>query len=325
MPKISVIIPCYNSFKLMSRCFQALERQSFKDFEVIIVDDCSTDNSYENLLAYQEISQLNMIVLKNSVNCGPGESRNIGIKNANGEWLAFCDSDDWYSIYYLEKMLKKATEKNVDIVMCDFNYAFDDGRLDKCNAMNIFTDSTSKNEFIAYAKASLWLLLVKKALFNSVEIPPLYNGEDVAVVPQLLAKADSIAVEHEALYNYWVRSDSISSIPSINVYRSFEEAFSIIEAAIKNSYPLECEYIGINTMLYGATLNAFKSRVKDSEIIRVTKAFNRKYPSWMKNPYINQLNLRKKLYLKCIYLRLYLINKLYAKLHLLYVKQQNIG
>ncbi|MDQ2085662.1 glycosyltransferase family A protein [Herbivorax sp. ANBcel31] len=312
---VSIIIPCYNSFKLMGRCLESLENQTYKNFEVIIIDDCSTDNSYNDLLKYKETSNIDFKVYKNKVNCGPGESRNVGISYAKGEWLAFSDSDDWYVEDFIEKMLKKAVEKKADIVMCDHNYVYSDGRLEKCNAMNFFNDSSTKRDFIAYSRTSLWRLFIKKSLFNDIKIPKLYNGEDLAVVPQLLAKSDVIAVEHEALYNYLVRGDSISLKPNKRVYASLIEAFSIVQNSIKKRYPLECEFIGIKTILYGVTLNAFKAGISRKELYRILKAFNEEYPKWPKNPHIKKLGLFKRVYLKSIYFRLYIFNKLYAQIH----------
>ena len=321
MPKVSIIIPCYNSYCFMGRCFEALESQSFKDFEVIIIDDCSTDNSYDGLIRYSLTSALHMTVIKNEVNCGPGVTRNVGIERSQGEWLAFCDSDDWYSIYFLEKMLEKANEKNADIVMCDNNCIYNTGTVKKCNTMNTFSDASSKNDFIAYAESSLWRLLIKRELFNSIRLPKLSNGEDIATVPQLLSKANRIAICHEALYNYLIRKDSISSVPSPNAYKDLIQAFYIIKASIGSQYPLECEYIGILTVLYGATLNAFKSDAASNELFKHILKFTQLYPEWSNNPYISKLGLAKKIYLRCMASNLYMFNKFYARLHWFLIKQ----
>ena len=105
--KFSVIIPCYNSWQFMERGLRSLEEQSFSDFEVIFVDDCSTDDTYSRLITYQQSSTMNISVFRNEKNSGPGEARNNGIKRAQGEYLAFLDSDDWYEKDFLQKMYKQ--------------------------------------------------------------------------------------------------------------------------------------------------------------------------------------------------------------------------
>lgn len=305
----------------MDRCLTALKNQTYKDFEVIIIDDCSIDNSHTKLLEYKASSKFKMKVFKNQKNIGPGETRNFGIENATGEWLAFCDSDDWYSGNFLERMLSKACNVNADIVMCDNNYAFSDGSITRCNNMSCFKERALKQEYVAFAESSLWSLLIKRHLFENIRIPKLYNGEDVAVVPQLLAKAAVITHIKEPLYNYLVRGDSISSLPSPKVYKSMLEAFDIIQQAIEDDYPQECEYIGIRTVLYGATLNAFKAGVDSRTLNEFLGNFYSNYPSWNKNLYLRGIGRAKKIYLQCIRWGLFDANKIYAKLHYAYTQQ----
>ena len=103
MKKIAVIIPNYNGFSYSGRCFEALEKQTFKDFEVCVIDDCSTDDSYEKLKKYEERSPLCIKVLRSPKNMGPGHSRKVGIEATDSEWIAFCDIDDWYDDDFLDE------------------------------------------------------------------------------------------------------------------------------------------------------------------------------------------------------------------------------
>ena len=93
MPKYSIITPEYNSFNLMERYFDSLENQTFMDFEIVIVDDCSTDDSYEKLQEYARKSPLSITLKQSEKNFGPGNTRNIGLDNATGEWVTFIDID----------------------------------------------------------------------------------------------------------------------------------------------------------------------------------------------------------------------------------------
>lgn len=84
MPKYSVITPMYKSFNLMEKYFNSLEGQTYKDFEVVIVDDCSPNDAYDCVLAYSKTSRLDIRVFKTEKNGGPGIARNIGMENARG-------------------------------------------------------------------------------------------------------------------------------------------------------------------------------------------------------------------------------------------------
>ena len=101
MPDISVIIPCFNAEEYIVRCVEKLEEQTFKSFEVIIVDDCSNDNSVKLLEEVRDKSSADISIIKLEKNSGPGVARNVGIKNARGRYLAFCDIDDYYDPHFL--------------------------------------------------------------------------------------------------------------------------------------------------------------------------------------------------------------------------------
>ena len=266
MPKISIITPCYNGFKYMDNYWKSLENQTFEDFEVIIVDDSSNDDSYDKLCAYRSSSSLSIKVLRNERNSGPGKSRQLGLESARGVWVAFCDCDDWYEFDFMEKMIQKAERLSSDLVMCNFNYAFPDGSKKRLEGMDVFTESSTSRDYLAYSTMTLCRMLIKRELFNDVLMPGLYHCEDGAVAPQLLVKAKKVAVTREALYNYFMRNGSLSNAVSPSAYRGFLEAYDIVYDRIAGEYHLECEFIGIKMVCYGATLNAFKAGVKTSVI-----------------------------------------------------------
>lgn len=317
--RVSIVIPCYNGFQYMERCLRALENQTFKDFEVIVVDDCSSDDSYEKICSYKKTSALDLKVLKNDVNCGPGESRNNGISAAQGEWLAFCDCDDWYENEFLEKMLDKAEASEVELVMCDNYYVSGEGTRTKRSSVQFFDDNSGKEEFIALSKMALWRLLVKRKLFEGLRLPQIYNGEDGAVVPGLIAKAKHIGVLQEALYNYLLRENSGSTKPSPKVYSGLIQSFIYAENSLEGKYPLQREFIGIKTVAYGATFNAYAAGIKTKTIKEFMRDFEGRYPGWRFNPYIKRMPFSKRFYLSSLKHHCYAVLKLYAKLHNVYV------
>ena len=114
-PKISVIIPVYNSQKSLDRLYKSIQEQSFKDIEIIFVDDCSKDNSVKIIKNFQKKDR-RIVLLKNEVNRGPFYSRNKGALFARGEYIQFIDSDDLFLNDIFEKAYYIAKIKNIDIV-----------------------------------------------------------------------------------------------------------------------------------------------------------------------------------------------------------------
>ena len=110
----TVICPIYNSQKFLKHIFKSLEDQLFKNFEIIFIDDCSIDASLKEIEKLSYNSDLNIKIAQNKINLGAGASRNEGLKAAKGKWIAFLDSDDFWTEDKLEKC-KKVIEMNPEI------------------------------------------------------------------------------------------------------------------------------------------------------------------------------------------------------------------
>lgn len=124
MPEISVIIPVYNQEEYVGACMDSLLDQSFEDFEVLAVNDGSTDASVSILEGYEQRDGRVQLIDQN--NSGVSVARNNGLSHAKGEWVCFIDPDDYVAPDYLDTLLK-ATERNTDIAMSTC-VAFDDQR-----------------------------------------------------------------------------------------------------------------------------------------------------------------------------------------------------
>lgn len=326
MKKIAVIIPNYNGFSYSERCFQALENQTFKDFEVCVVDDCSTDNSYTRLLEYASNSPLCMQVIRSERNMGPGHSRKVGIDATDSEWIAFCDIDDWYDEDFLETQLKNAEDNGSDLVMCDHKYAYGNGTTVKSGTTNwCRLLPTSTETVLAYAKMSLCRLLVKRELFNGVTIPEIYYGEDAPVTIQLIVNSQNIFVDYEAHYNYMIREGSASASINPRASGDYLQAYNVIQNAIATSFPEECSFIGTNMVLYGTTLIVLKGGKDFGSIRRIVTDFEKSFPEWYANKYMKLLDKKKKAYLWALRHRLILVCKGYARLHAYLISKQARG
>lgn len=116
-PKISVIVPVYNTEKYLHQCLDTIINQTLKEIEIICVDDGSTDNSLQILKEYQKNDA--RIIILNQNNGGGGKARNAGIEISTGEYLAFLDSDDFFDLKLLEKMYNQALSDDADVVGCE--------------------------------------------------------------------------------------------------------------------------------------------------------------------------------------------------------------
>lgn len=115
MIKVSVIIPVYNVEEYLKECLDSVINQTLKEIEIICIDDCSTDSSYSILEEYAK-KDSRIVLIKNKENMGVGYNRNIGIKEAKGEYIGFIDSDDYISEDYYENLYNTAKKYNSDVV-----------------------------------------------------------------------------------------------------------------------------------------------------------------------------------------------------------------
>ena len=121
--KLSIIVPVYNmaSDNKLEYCLESLVNQTISDYEIIAVDDCSTDNSLEILRRYEAKYPDKFKVIASPVNKKQGGAKNLGLEVAKGDWIGFIDSDDWITEDYYQKLLAKAEETGADMVGCDYH------------------------------------------------------------------------------------------------------------------------------------------------------------------------------------------------------------
>ena len=138
--KLSVIVPVYNMAAegRLQFCLDSLVNQTISDYEILAVDDASTDQSPEILREYAEKYPGKLRVLTHQVNRRQGGAKNTGLKAAAGEWVGFIDSDDWVTPDYYEKLLRRAEETGADMVGCDYSlvdsHTFEVGRVVRNNS-----------------------------------------------------------------------------------------------------------------------------------------------------------------------------------------------
>lgn len=313
--KISVIIPCYNCAEYINKCLSALDRQTFKEFEVILVNDCSTDDTEKIIRTYAESSNLSIKILSNSRNLGPALSRKRGLIEADSEFICFCDSDDWYDVNFLADFIEHQSKQNADITFCGHKLVFENGKILERPIALSEKDLTDIRQVLVKSNDSLCMLMVRLNLIKDEKFPDLRNGEDMALVPILISKSNTFAIVDKCDYNYYCRSTSASQNANFNQINSLLESFTYIESHLKDSFPAETEYLGIRNLLYGAMINVFKFTSNPDLAKGILNDFERKYPSWHNNKYIGQLSFPKRIFLRFASLRLYPMMRLMSNMH----------
>lgn len=317
MARVSVIIPCYNSIKYIERCLLSFEQQTYKDFDIILIDDCSKDGTADFVSEYAARSELKITVLKNDVNLGPSLSREKGIYFSKSEFVAFCDSDDWYDNTYIEKMLSKADEISADMVFCGYKTIRENkGELITVEhrLKNLSTLSDCRSA-LKINVDSLCILLVRRSIIQQVKGPDIRNGEDMAIIPVVISKSQRFGAVDECLYNYFYRQGSASMTANEKVLDSLIKSFDYIKLNIFKEYRAECEFIGINNLIYGALLCLFKFSFNRATAKELLKNFQQEFPNWYKNDSIKSLPLYRRAFLWAASNRLFLVLKILSYIH----------
>ena len=320
MTKFSIITPQYNSFELMENYFASMEKQTFKDFEIVIVDDCSTDNSYQKLQEYIEKSPLDIHLYKSEKNSGPGNARNIGLDHAKGQWVSFVDNDDWVVEDFLEKISNVIENKGANCVIYDY-YTWLDG---KTNIARSMYDSKGGHKTISECLISVRNHTIgkvyKRELCKNVRYPNLRRYEDVAYVTQAIAACGSAYYYNEPLYYYRQRPTSLSNNSKMD-HTDMVKAFSILEEKFLEDYPLEIKNKSVTDILYGGLLMMCKAGRNNSFIRDYIDKYEDRYPNWWECEIINYIGSAKQLFLKCAHYRFIIGLKTIAFAHSLMIKK----
>ena len=208
MSKVSVIIPVYNAEKYLSEAIESILNQTYTDFELLLIDDMSTDNSKRICGEYREKDNRILLLENNSESHGPGPTRNIGLDHASGEYIYFMDADDWADKSLLQCAIHRMRETNADIVQFGVIYERSDGKNPEqyfWRGKDLLTKEEIKKDFSTYWKEnrnSLWMYLFRREKVKSIRFENIIIGEDISYIMDALCNAEKIAYIAKALYHY---------------------------------------------------------------------------------------------------------------------------
>lgn len=299
---VSIIVPVYNVAPYLERCVQSIRQQTYPHYQLILVDDCSTDDS-RGVMERCAGADPRITLVYQPANQGVSAARNAGIRQARGQWLAFCDGDDWYSPDFLEKMLSAARREQAQCVICDYYIASDGQPPLRAGSTRAIAQAASRETLVALGPISSCTHLIKTDLFreNGLLYPEgCAQYEELAVIPPAVGLARRTAVLEEALYYYYQRGNGTSaSNHSSNCRENFQRAYGAMCEKLGEGYGEEKAYHAIYALLYGETLNLCKKRASGTQIRQAIADFKKEYPDYGRNRYVKRMGLAKRAYIAC--------------------------
>ncbi len=231
MPKVSVIVPVYGVEKYIERCARSLFEQTLDDIEYLFIDDCTPDRSIDILnKVLEEYPQRKsqVVIHRMEHNSGQAKVREWGMKNATGEYVIHCDSDDWIDTDMYRAMYVKAKEDEADVVVCDFKLSNGKVWYTKKGCFNSNLMDFTKDLLYEKCGWNLWNKLFKKSIVEKINYYPQYNmGEDLVMTMQMIYFCSNMSYISNPYYFYFFNPNSIvrqkSAEAIIDKYMQYRE------------------------------------------------------------------------------------------------------
>ncbi|NQJ72108.1 glycosyltransferase family 2 protein [Streptococcus suis] len=287
MVHVSVIIPMYNVGEYISTTIDSLLQQSYKNFEIILVNDGSTDDTEE--VCRKFVHENNNVFLYNKENGGLSDARNFGVTKSNYDWVLFIDGDDYIESYSIELLTELQKIYDADIVSGKLKSTCEVDLSIKSISQNVASNSALVNKFVALEEmyrnrrttVSACGKLIKKSI---VEKYPFTIGvlyEDLDVIAKYIYEASNIVISDELVYNYYQRPGSIVNSgfnpKQLDFYKAIDSNFQSIKNFYEDNSHLRS--LIITKCIDGSWkfVNTIDIDSVDSEVLNVILRRNRSY------------------------------------------------
>lgn len=236
---ISIVIPVFRVEKYLNRCVESVIKQSYKNIEIIIVDDGSDDNCPAMCDAL--LKKDDRIVVYHKENGGLSDARNYGLERANGKYISFIDSDDTVDVDYVKQLYETLIENNADISVCGYTVVYDNGKIiPNSNDKKMVLSQKETLEKILYQEdfnVATWAKMYKIELFKGIRFPKGKIFEDSFTTYKLVFKSSKIACNMKSQYNYLIRSNSILTSSFSEKKLTLIDAYDEMGEAVLKTYP----------------------------------------------------------------------------------------
>lgn len=231
-PKVSIVVPMYNTAPYMEKCLNSLLSQTLEEIEILCVDDASPDNSSQIVKDYQTVDN-RVQLLTHDINLGQGGARNTGIANARSNYIANVDCDDWVDTTMMEALYVATEGETVDIVACGFDRVSENGDLISEHGYEeeLIDSSDTRENIFELLNPAIWNKLFKKSLCtdNNIKFPNYLSFEDLATTPRLVAESNKVRKIKARPYKYRIRDNSVMASYTLKHVLDCIQAFSVLQ------------------------------------------------------------------------------------------------
>ena len=313
MPKASVVVPVYNVKDYLEKCVRSVLEQTEHDFELLLVDDGSTDGSGDLCEAIAQRDPRIRVI--HQENRGLGGARNTGLEAAQGEWILFPDSDDWLEPETLQKALEAAGTAGADMACFAFRTVDLQDR-----ELGVFQEDLPKDtaldprqqKDVLLAAPSAWCRLYKTELFQKtgVRYPPRVWYEDIRTTLKLLPNCQKVVYTGYVGYNYLQRPGSIMNSATLDRNREIMDAFTDIlgwyqEQGLFEEYRQELEYLTLFHVYLTASVRVLRGDPRHPLLKELRQYAEERFPGWRQNPYLSRMGKQRQLLLWLLARRMY--------------------
>lgn len=223
-PLISIIVPIYKVEKYLEKCINSIISQTYKNIEIILVDDGSPDRSGDIADNFAKVDQRIRIIHKS--NGGLSSARNVGIDIARGEYIGFVDSDDTIEPFMYEKLFNILKKENTKLSVCPFNYIYKKNRVHKKKSLGKditfdFYQAIIEMNLHRYFDMTACSKLFHRSLFENIRFPVGKLSEDYYIMYKIFERAEKISYLDTPCYNYYQHQNSITHSTRINYDHEF--------------------------------------------------------------------------------------------------------
>lgn len=297
--RYSIIIPVYNVSKYLPRCLDSAIAQAGDDYEIITVDDGSTDES--GMILKEYMSSHNNIKVISQSNKGLGGARNTGIKEASGDYVIFLDSDDYISMSMLRTITYYLSSNEIDLLAFDCYHVNNSGQILQKVTDGSYTDYCTPltHKQLMLLEPSACLKVFRRRLFidNHVFFPEHLWYEDLATYYRLIPFIQQAAYLKAPLYYYVQQGDSITH--SKDTTRMNEIIIACdgirdfyINQSLFQEYSQEIEWLYFKHMIYYSAFRLFSAAYKPNQMRKLYRHFESIFPNYRSNQYL-QKNINK--------------------------------
>ena len=311
MSMVSVIVPVYNAQQYLRRCLDSIVGQSYRDIEIVLVDDGSTDQSPALLQSYKNLDD--RIRLYRQENRGVAAARNTGLAHAGGDFLLYVDADDWIEKYAIEDLVSLMDAKT-DIVLCDSDQAREPGDIREASHHSDGDEGESANqrrhafhgnmelwgrdrqlfEFMKHQRLSgmLWNKLIRRSITEGIYFNESTGyGEDAEFLWKVLQRSRQMVVTDKVLYHHVMEDGSISHLSFSDRKYSAIPMWEAINREVEQEYP-DLLPLARERLMCAAVFSLYEARqcrYQNKEQIAHMRAIARKYlMTFLKSPNVSR-------------------------------------